>query len=477
MRGLLASAVIATAMVALWACSGDDDGASSPTADGGADVTYPPTTPTGPPVPLACSVSGTFDPCDAGLDPTVFYGVGGDAGYDASVSDAGTALVPAACVASGAVRIACANDAGTARFDLAAGDDGTSLGVAFSSDPSSRFTIAADGGLSAMTALAGNYDDVRIVAGGGTVATIQARSGSTRFTLLRDGNTKDLGDGDLQSLEELPAILGASADDNGTVYTLLNHGQFQALTKDDTVFGAKFQKTAATMLGAASTGVALLGSGTAGFYTFRQDDPTVGEEHLIDGNAFAVGAGAKGETLVALFGPEEDELQLAATKDTDTDQYERWRIAREPHCGLDQSGCGYTCTEKIRALGAPSGKFVVVNGASYFVYLEARETRTRTYSSDYTVVCGIFGGCACGSGAVLESVDELDVVALQVDLDGAKVTERARARVELTDPKTTLFTNHPSEHDVIAVPKGSQIHVGVQATGGEIARILLDLSK
>jgi hypothetical protein len=408
----------------------------------------------------------------------VFYAAVNDAGVDASSEGDAGLLQATSCIATGAVRIAC--DAGvtsaSAHFDVAATGDA----VAFSDDNASRFTIAPDGGVSPMTAFPVSYgEDVRVVSGGGTVATITASLTNDRFTVLRSDVPNDLGATDFQnqSNNDAPAIRAAAVDESGTVYTFLKSGYFQRLTHDEQAFDAKLDPVNGDFFGfGPNGGPVFVSSSSAGFAVQSSKSYEGGTVYPSDGSVFAAGRGTKGEALVALFGPNADEIQIAAVASTDSNDFVHWTIVRDRPCGFDRTGCGYTCTEKARGL-EPIGQFVSTNTASYFVTVETHVSRTRSYSTDFGVVCGIFGGCACGSSVTLDSVDGLDVVVLQIDVTGGKITERARARVVLADPKTAFFTTHYAERDVRAAMKDGQLHVAVQGATGEMARIILDIGK
>lgn len=476
MRRWWAGAVVSIPLAAAIACGDDDPAVPGSDADAGADApTYAPTL---PPLPLLCTRAGTFDPCDAGLDPSVYGATLADGGVLAD-SDAGAwsdaGRTAAACVASGAARVACPDDGGAVRFDLAANDDGSSALVAYAS-LASRFSIDPAGGLSAMTALESYDYDVGIVSGRAGTATIFGQRRNVQVRVRRDGAMHDDSVLLKDRLDDDGVFAGAGIADDGSLTMLLRGGGEDNLITLPSDYDGLHPTTApghgASALWLAPSGEWLTAAnGVGGFDVYRRSAP-VRKAAGADTFVFATVLTSEGRALVA--GVHADAIEVYAER---ADDFVRMRAVREPACGLDQKGCGHTCTERVHRPEGSSGSFVhLANGHDYLVYPEAFVTRERHYSVDHDPACDLLGGCACTSKTDHETLDEVDAVVLEVSASPYRLTERARAHLLLggtsAEPPAT-----PPVTGLKAVSRGNAIHVLYRGNGREMAHLILDLGK
>lgn len=337
MRHGWAGALVSIPLAAAIACGGDDPAGPGSDADAGADApTYAPAL---PPLPLLCARAGTFDPCDAGLDPSVYGATLADGGAIAD-SDAGAwsdaGRTTAACVASGAVRVACPDDGGVVRFDLAASDDGSSTLVAYAG-LASRFSIDPAGGLSAMTTVESYGYDVGIVSGRAGTATIFGQRRNRQVRVRRDGAAHDDDVLLKDALDDGRAFAGAGIADDGSITMLLRGGGEDNLITLPSTYDGLHLTTApghgASALWLAESGEWLTAAnGTGGFDVHRRSAP-VRKAAGADTFVFATGLTSEGRALVA--GYRADAIEVYAER---SDDFVRMRAAREPSCGLDQIG-------------------------------------------------------------------------------------------------------------------------------------------
>jgi hypothetical protein len=469
-------------LVAAIACGDDDHAPGGSAPDSGADgaTTYSPPEPV---LPLQCAPAGTFDPCDAGLDPSVYGATQPDGGPIENVDAGGYAdagFVPSACVTSGAARIAC-DDAGAAHFDLAAGAGGISHLVAFGKR-ASRFEIDPAGAMTTPTAFDARDDELRIVSSAAGVAVLSARSGQRDVYALRDGATSrqfaTLG-GELQD----PPFNGAGMTDDGTIHALYhasggNFWRQPPPDPKDTSYHPDLSEVVASVLYVGANQFQLAGQNVHGFDVFPVNNRT-NQPITIDspgfGAIFAAGIGPKGPLVAGYDDAAYDTAQIEVFigHDLRGESFTRVRLQHEPKC--QQSGCGYTCVETRRTPLAGGGSFVhLANGKDYFVYGEATVTSERKYSTDYGVVCGLFGGCACLSKTEVKAVGNVDAVVMQVMTDPDQLIERARAHLVVTDPQRTLLDGKRG-NGLRATARENQIHVLLQGSGNEMARVVIAL--